>query len=162
MAPAPYAAKSAPHADALNAAPNAGTGAAPFAADSAGPSARGKVLVAPGGCTQADPRVFTQLTAVLPAAANAAPRPVAGGCAPGATGVAVDVNDSGATGTLEAVLTPPTVNPALPPDTGSQTTATAHTPSGGVLRLTAVGDRPGAVPYRARLTQLAAALADHL
>jgi hypothetical protein len=163
MAPTPYAAKSAPHADALNAAPDAAAGGAPFATDSAGPSARSKVLAGPdGGCAAPDARVFTQLTAVLPAAASAQPRAVAGGCAPGGAGVAVDVNDAGAMGTLVAVLTPPTVNPTIPPDTVTQTSASAHTPSGGVLRLTAVGARPGAIPYRARLTQLATALAGQL
>lgn len=166
MAPAPYAAKSAPHVDALNAAPNAApnaaAGGAPFAADSAGPSARSKVAAGPGGCAVPDARVFVQLTVVLPTARGAVPRAVAGGCAPGGAGVGIDVNDAGAVGTLVAVLTPPTVNPASPPDTATQASATAHTPSGGVVRLTAVAAGPGAVPYRSSLAQMATALAAHL
>jgi len=158
MAPAPYAAKSAPHADALNAAP----GDAPLAADSADPSARSKVLADPGGCTGPDPRVYTQLTVVLPEVRSAIPHAVAGGCAPGGAGVAVEVEDAGATGTLVAVLTPPTVSPAVPPETPTQLTATARTPSGGLVRLTAAGAGPGGIPYRPRLPQLAAALAAHL
>lgn len=164
MAPAPYAAKSAPPAGAApdaaaGGAPNAAAGGAPFAADSAGPSARGKAVT---GCAAPDARVFTQLTAVLPAAAAAQPHAVPGGCAPGGAGVAVEVNDAGAAGTLVAVSTPPTVDNAVAPDTAAQASATARTPSGGVLRLTAVGARPGAIPYRPRLAELAAALAAHL
>lgn len=158
MAPAPYAAKSAPRADSLNAAPE--PGGVPFAADSAGPSARGKMVA--GGCAGPDSHVFTQLTVVLPEAHTALPSAVPGGCAPGGAGVAIEVNDAGASGTLVAVLTPPTVNPAMPPDSAAQASAIARTPSGGVLRLTAVGARSGAIPYRARLAQLAAALAAHL
>lgn len=164
MAPAPYAAKSAPPAGAAPSAaagdaPHAAAGGAPFAADSAGPSARNQVVA---GCGSPDARVFTQLTAVLPAAAAAQPNAVPGGCAPGGAGVAVEVNDGGAAGTLVAVLTPPTVDPAMAPDTAAQASAAARTPAGGVLRLTAVGARTGAIPYRPRLAELAAALAAHL
>jgi hypothetical protein len=161
---APGAAPNAPGAapNAPGAAPNAAAGGAPFAADSAGPSARSKVLAEPGGCTALDARIYTQLTLILPAARTSKPYAVPGGCAPGGTGVALDAADGTVPGTLVAVLTPAAGNPAIPPDSGSRASATAHTPTGGVLRLTAVAAQPGPIPHRARLAELAAALAAHL
>jgi hypothetical protein len=118
--------------------------------------------LATDSCAQPDQALFRELTAALPAATGAVPRPLADDaqCPKGARGVEIDVNDRGARGVLRVLLSPPGAGGInVSGSGGSVYTTSTNASGGGQLTVSVTTDDPGRIPFSSRLNQLAHTLA---